>query len=122
MWIMTTDGFYSTVAQQTKEGTLLVRARNDQDLARLEARLVDLGYPHRVIVRTPDADYPFRFEVSTAAWASYLEDATERITYTNFKGSVDRKHHDVYMRVWTALHALEPAGARPKMARGRRSL
>lgn len=111
MWIMTTDGFYSAV-QKTGESTLTIRARNREDLELLRAKF-DLPD----ITDNQGTDYPYRIPgVTHEEWATILARLALEIDYSNFKNAVTirrgKLHHDVYMRIWTALLSLEDAAAR----------
>lgn len=105
MWVMTTKGFYSVV--ETKDGMAMVRTR---DRADLEA-LVDATGTAAPILETSHADYPFRVIVTKEEWARFVYDEARAIDYSNFKAAVTKRQgglrHDVYMRVWSALHGIE---------------
>lgn len=105
MWVMTTKGFYSVV--ETKDGKAMVRGRARADLEALVAALVS----DAPVLETMNADYPFRVIVPKDEWARFLSDEAKAIDYTNFKSEVTKRQgrvrHDVYMRIWSALHGIE---------------
>lgn len=107
---MTTRGFYSTVL--SREGLAMVRARAREDL---EAFLAATGSDADILA-TEGSDYPFRVIVGKDVWAGFLRSEAEGIDYRNFKDAVTarqgRRRHDVYLKVWSALLALQER-ARP---------
>ena len=106
MWIMTTRGFFSAVQHKTKPRWLVVRARCEDDIYNLAALLPR----HAVPVYGAGTDYPWRVTCTRAAWDKALLALSKEVIYTNFKASItDKRHHDAYLRVWSALLALEDA-------------
>ena len=109
MWIMTTDGFYSTVKKPDQTDALTVRARVKKDLENLLDKL-KLGVEIRTGVGT---DYPYRITIKQEEWAEYLHKAAMDIGYSNCKDSLalsDNNRHYVYFRCWEALMLLEEKG------------
>ena len=101
MWIMLNDAFLSLVSKDCPRDSLLVRARRKGDIERI--------FPDAKVTRTPDADYLFRAVVKRTEIASALAGEVRRVNYDNFKDSVrNRKLHDAYLRVWTAMSSLQP--------------
>lgn len=97
MWLMLSDSFLSIVAKDCARDELLVRARRRGDIERV--------FPKARVVRTPKADYLFRAVVKRSAVKKALAGEVGRISYDNFKDSVaDKRLHDAYLRVWTALY------------------
>lgn len=112
MWVMTTRGFYSTVA--TDDGRAMVRGRARADLEHfLEATGAEAE-----LIETMHADYPFRVIVDHDVWAGFLRAEGAAIDYRNFKAEVTRRQggrrHDVYLKVWQALHGIEEPGTRSR--------
>lgn len=106
MWLMTTRGFYSAVQHRDDPDRLLVRARCRADLDAL-ADLVP-GEPQRI----ETADYPWRIEVTRAAWQAAVQVLVAEVTYDNFKSAVhDEAHHAAYLRVWGVMQDLESLDA-----------
>jgi len=107
MWIFTPHGFYSAVEHREKPDTIIVRARDKQDLEALRPYIPDL-----LILETMDADYLYRIFVSRSRWASAVSTMAREIDYDNFKDAVKKRQGEdrasVYMRVWTAMLALQP--------------
>ena len=102
MWLMTTRGFYSVVEHRDDADRLLVRARTREDI---EA-LADLVGSEPVWLGT--ADYAWRVETTRDEWQAAMQVLVGEITYPNFKSAVhDPEHHDAYMRVWSAMLALD---------------
>ena len=109
MWLITTRGFYSVVADHHEDGNVLVRARVREDL---EA-LADL-IPGLEVEETPERDYRFRASVPRDEWMSAAAALAEEIDYPNFKNAVaerqgsERAH--VYSDVWVTLLGLQEGG------------
>lgn len=101
MWLMTPNGFYSTVI--TDDGKAMVRGRWKEDL---EA-FVRLSGTDSPVLETLHADYPFRVIVDSQTWAEFVRSEAAAIDYRNFKSEVTRRQgrdrHDVYMDVWSAI-------------------
>lgn len=127
MWILSRTGFFSVVQNmELNDGSLLVRARVADDLARLRAVCPALG----MTIETPHNDYQFRASVDPEAFGRWIASEAEKINYGNFKSMIDHvfgmDRHDIYARVWSALLALRtvrerkfssslaPAQTRPK--------
>ncbi len=106
MWVMTTRGFFSVVADRDDASQVLVRARVRQDLEAL-AEVGDLPE----IAETPTADYRWRVRLSRAEWSRALARLAEEIEYPNFKDAVaERQGHEregSYHRIWAVLRELQ---------------
>ena len=111
MWIFTTDGFFSAVADRDHAEMIVVRSRVRDDTARF-AESVGFG----VVVETPEADYGFRVRAPRSSWVEYVAGAAKAIDYANFKAAIavrqgaDRSH--VYADVWSVMRALQAAEER----------
>ena len=99
MWLFTSDGFVSIVADKdnTRGDRLLVRARDKMHITNV--------FPDAEVFSKQPSDYQWR------AWVSRedVEDAIARqvqgLDYTNFKDSiVDDKYHDACLDVWGAMY------------------
>ena len=106
MWLLTTRGFYSVVADLDDPGGLLVRARVEDDLLALRDLLPAIDpWLDRA------ADYPWRAKVSREDWAPVVAALAAEIDYRNFKNAVaDRQGRErawIYSHVWEALRELE---------------
>jgi hypothetical protein len=98
---MFSDAFISIVNKDCKPGELLVRARRPGDIEKVFGNKVK-------VTTSTDSDYLYRAVVSKAAVAKAMQRAVEAIDYENFKSSVkDRALHDAYLRVWSAMAALQ---------------
>lgn len=101
MWIFLNDAFLSIVSKDCSPSELLVRARRPGDIEKVFGRRVK-------VTRLTDADYLFRAVISREDVEAAVCREVQRITYGNFKSSVsDRPLHDAYMRVWSAMAALQ---------------
>lgn len=125
MWIATRDGFYSAVQSNTDPETLVVRSRVKAD-ARYLAEFVWCRRANRprkadaLIVSYDFSDYPWRVLVSRAEWADFLVQASEEITYGNFKNAVhanDHKRAGIYGGVWQELLRLQSTDPERKVHR-----
>ena len=110
MWVINSDGFYSVVNKDVKEGELLVRARLQEDIERLAKRL---SLPLEHIAVTKMADYWYRLTVPVKEFGEYLAKMAEEIDYDNFKSSlshktaVDKERSRAYMKIWSALYEIQ---------------
>ena len=106
MWLFTTSGFLSIVADQQRPGCALVRARVREDL---EAFCERTAAP--TPLETPERDYRFRTSVPFAVLAADLAQQAARIDYPNFKDEVaGRQGYDRarrYGRIWSVMHELQ---------------
>ena len=101
MWIMLSDCFISVVSKDCAEDELMVRARRPGDIEKL--------FPDAVVTEYTASDYHYRAAVKKTEIKIALVDEVNRVTYDNFKDSVDDVHlHNAYMRVWTAMATLQP--------------
>ena len=103
MWIFSTSGIYSTVQHRDDPEKVIIRARVKSDLVALN------GIHHcGKIVRSPQADYPFRIVASKLDWLCALHMLGRRTTYPNFKSAIkDKRRHDLLLRIWRMLQELE---------------
>jgi hypothetical protein len=98
---MLSDLFVSIVAKDCKPDELMVRARRPGDIEKL--------FPDVVVTEYTASDYHYRAAVKKTAIKAALVDEVNRVTYDNFKDSVeDEALHNAYMRVWTAMASLQP--------------
>lgn len=97
MWICLSDAFLSIVDKgDPTHATLLVRARRAGDIERV--------FPEAVVVAGEGSDYLYRARLPRARVAARLAEAALAIDYGNFKATVtERRRHDVYMDIWSAL-------------------
>jgi transposase len=111
MWIFTTSGFLSIVADERRPGHALVRAQAREDLDAFCART---GAPEPV--ETPERDYHYRTSVPFAVLAADLAFEAQAIDYPNFKAAVaERQGHDrarLYGRVWSVMRELRERAVR----------
>ena len=90
MWVLTQDGFFSTVVAHDNQhfDELVVRSRAEDNLKRF-VKKTNNAYTVDEIQCTPDRDYPWRIFVKREDWARYLSDyATDDLWYTDFKSSL----------------------------------
>lgn len=101
MWICLNDAFLSIVSKDCKRDELLVRARRKGDIEKI--------FPGARVIVSTKTDYRFRAVVPRSAIVAAMENEVRRITYSNFKDSVDdKKLHDAYLRVWATMETLQP--------------
>lgn len=122
MWLFTQDGFISIVAHRRKHDVALVRARDAESLLPLVTYSDSPDLPNE-IARTPDADYPYRLEITWRQLSKYLVDQVYNITYDNFKNQVHDTRGDDFAaplhKVWSAMHEVEDSNARQTQKRGK---
>lgn len=100
MWLFLNNAYLSIVADKNDKNLLLVRARFKGDLERVFA---DVS-----VQETPTADYRFRTKIPRKRVAARVSEEVLTISATNFKASVKEIwRHDVYLRVWSALHSAQ---------------
>lgn len=100
MWICLNDCFLSIVHKDCGRDELLVRARRRGDIEKV--------FPEAVVTELDTADYLFRAPIKRHAIITALASEIARITYGNFKNSVEAGPlHDAYMRVWTAMASVQ---------------
>jgi hypothetical protein len=106
MWLVTTRGFFSVVADRDDAGAVLVRARAREDLESLAELVPGLEVEH-----TPRADYAYRARVPREVWASVVATLGTEIDYGNFKDAVARRQGleraSIYAVVWATLRELQ---------------
>lgn len=123
MWIFTPEaGFLSVVcARRDGKGSeldpdrVMIRARNEQHLARLRERHAALKSAE--VLRTPHADYPVRMIVPRGIWSEVLAQIGNKLEYGNFKAAVaaqeakdsrlDAALHDIWARMLRYQQDLE---------------
>ena len=104
MWIMLRDSFLSIVKKDCKDGELLVRSRRAGDIERVFGRKVK-------VTRSLDSDYLYRAVISKQDVQDAMLAETDSIDYPNFKDAVkDHELHMAYLKVWTAMAALQIPG------------
>lgn len=111
MWIMSTLGYFSIVRKpfgKDNSRPIAVRARVRNDLVNLlEASGIDAK-----IIRTEDADYMFRIQITDSGLATIMGVLEESVTYSNFKNEVakvqGKKRAAVYEGIWWKLLQLQP--------------
>jgi hypothetical protein len=106
MWLITTRGFYSVVADHYEDGNVLVRARVREDLEALGDLI-----PGLEVEETPERDYRFRASVPREVWTATAGALAEEIDYPNFKNAVAERQGPeragTYGRVWWTLLDLQ---------------
>lgn len=106
MWIFTSFGFFSVVANRKKgkEQQVVVRARFEGDLDRLRKE-----YIPRLsgVTFKKYADYPYRAYCGRQAFANGMQKICMDLFYTNFKSEVGKvqgfKRESLYMDVWSTM-------------------
>lgn len=114
MWLMTTQGFYSTVEHREDSALVLVRARAQEDLQNLERQLPGAAARIRY---DADADYCWRLIATREEWTLAVARLIQEVDYDNFKSAVGRgksgwDRERIYHRVWSALTAIEKGFSR----------
>tara|TARA_R110002051_G_scaffold176582_1_gene246532 strand:- start:9915 stop:10235 length:321 start_codon:yes stop_codon:yes gene_type:complete len=85
MWLIINEAFLSIVKHRDKENYYLVRSRQ-------ESHITD-NFGEDKLFTLPKADYPYRANVTTEELTDFLTKyVIERLTYSNFKGSLETQH------------------------------
>lgn len=100
MWIFLPNSFLSIVQKPGDTDTLTVRARIQGD--------IEAVFPQAKVEPNKGTDYKYRARVPRQAVAQVMHDQVMGLHWSNFKGAVkNRKRHDAYMNVWSAMHAAQ---------------
>ena len=100
MWMFTSKSFISVVQKPGDTDLLTVRARIKGDIENL--------FPDAKIETNKGTDYKYRAKVPREVVAKALHDQVMSLNYSNFKNTVkDKKRHDAYMDVWSAMYPLQ---------------
>lgn len=104
MWLFTSGGFISVVADRDSTDKLLVRAR--------AAGHIQSVFPKAKVFHMDAADYRFRALISRRTVQQVIAKQVGNIEYDNFKSTVhDHRYHTACMDVWGVMHRLQaPAG------------
>jgi len=106
MWLITTEGFFSAVADRDDDDFVLVRSRTREDSMALAAAVEGAE-----VIETPQADYRWRVRVRRSNWMSYVAAQALAIDYDNFKNAVAKRQGveraGVYGDVWSVLLRLQ---------------
>jgi len=100
MWLFTSKSFISIVQKPGDTDLLTVRARMKGDIESL--------FPEAKVEVNKGTDYKFRAKVPREVVATAMHDQAMSLAYPNFKSTVkNRKRHDAYMDVWSAMYKLQ---------------
>jgi hypothetical protein len=100
MWIFLSNSFISVVQKPGDTDILTVRSRFKGD--------IEAVFPDAKVEANKGTDYKYRAKVPRDSVAKALHDQAMGINYANFKSTVkDRKRHDAYMGVWSAMYRLQ---------------
>jgi hypothetical protein len=93
----------SIVSKDCARDEILVRARRLGDIEKV--------LPSAEVRRDPMSDYLYRAVVKRTDLVEALVREVYRVTYANFKDSVDDNAlHRAYVRVWATMADLQPGG------------
>jgi len=110
MWVFTETGFISAVVDNPDSNMVKVRARDEESLHVLAKE------SGTNIIKTPNADYPYRVVISREEFTEFLIRAVEFLDYSNFKSHVHTtrgsKFAQALSKVWSTMHDVEDEGAR----------
>ena len=100
MWIFTSKSFISIVQKPGDSDLLTVRARIEGD--------IESVFPDARVEANQGTDYKYRAKVPREEVARALHSQVMAVSHPNFKSTVkDRKRHDSYMDVWTAMYGVQ---------------
>jgi hypothetical protein len=107
MWLFTSIGFFSVVADDSHPDTFKVRARALEDLEALRDRYL----PDLEIVETDHTDYRDRAFVLRDEWEHAAHALAADIDYPNFKNAVAERQGygraKRYGEVWQVMQGLQ---------------
>jgi len=110
VWVFTETGFLSAVCTERGSNKIKVRSR---DLESLQTLVAQTGSD---VIKTPNADYPYRVIISKDEFGVFLAKSLELMEYTNFKSQVyvtrgsDFAH--ALSSVWSTMHDVEDDSSR----------
>lgn len=99
MWLFTSDGFVSIVADKNDPhgDRLLVRSRDKMHITNV--------FPDAEVFSKQPSDYQWRAWVSRKDVTYAMINNVKHLDYTNFKDSiVDDRYHDACLDVWGAMY------------------
>jgi hypothetical protein len=118
MWLITDIGFFS-VALQSGDQLLTVRARVKDDLEALAAKTYELTEFTPKIIFALEEDFFWRTQIPPRILASVIAHyITFDLMYSDFEGRIDRVQHErrtIYQDVATELRALDAIDLRRKL-------
>jgi hypothetical protein len=98
---MLSDCFFSIVHKDCARDELMVRARRPGDIEKV--------FTEAKVTEYTASDYHYRAAIKKEALQAALCGEVDRVSYSNFKNSVDDKPlHDAYLKVWHAMAVLQP--------------
>lgn len=114
MWLFTTFGFFSVVAEREnaknppEKHLLVVRARVKKDLERLKDKYLPNASD---ILEIANRDYPYRVYAWKSDFQRAMPKIVEDVTYHNFKSEVEAKdsleREQMYAQVWSVMYNAE---------------
>jgi hypothetical protein len=97
MWLFTTKGFVSIVADTADKNFFWVRSRFAGDIEKL--------FPNAEVVRTPRRDYLYRARLPYLKVRNRIAEEVGNISYPNFKEAVPtKKRQNIYNMVWMRMY------------------
>jgi hypothetical protein len=100
MWLFSSTGFLSIVADRDNPDRLLVRAR--------VAGHIESVFPDAKVVTDQTADYRFRSRLPRKQVANAIAASVRAIDYDNFKMSItDHRLHTAAIDVWILMRRLQ---------------
>ncbi len=140
MWIVSTSGFISVVADRDDRDVLVIRARDKRtlelllqlarpllDVLRLSKRVQPMTVPEPVIEESGTTDYRFRVRLPRAVVREAVAGMVADISYDNVKTAVTRsrgvRYGTVLNDAWVVFRRLqepEPRNKRNGNGKGRR--
>ena len=107
MWICTTFGFFSIVADRERHGHVQVRARQFTHLKAYRRRFYNKDKEGPEIISTPHADYRWRISIPHKVFLLHLRAFGEQtLRVNNFKAAChdarpdDRLYHEFLVGCW----------------------
>jgi hypothetical protein len=107
VWLFTTKGFVSIVADTADKNFFWVRSRFAGDIEKL--------FPNAEVVRTPRRDYLYRAKLPHLEVSNRIAEEVGNISYPNFKDAVPtKKRQEVYQQIWFEMYMAGDSRYKPR--------
>jgi hypothetical protein len=108
MWLLTKTGFFSAVRDLDTRDSMIIRARDPDDMK----NLVEQYVPGTEIIETLDSDYRYRIRLDKSTWIRLAAELAEDVDYNNFKNHIKEvqgvERAMLYSEIWEILYSLQP--------------
>ena len=106
---------FSVVEHKDDPNIVIVRARIENDIKKIQQMFVDQGYKRPGIFLIRHSDYKFRIFVSRKEWINVMARLMTDLHYTNFKDAVIQEdaieimqlRDKAYTGIWSIMYRLQ---------------